>query len=99
MADNLGVNPNPPEPMDTVEIAFKYVGDYIDEHNVDSTDEYQLLLVSHQFVLGSWKTVVISTLPDGYMYEVTYAAERGDLYLNIYQKVGVETYSNISTAF
>jgi hypothetical protein len=43
--------------------------------------------------------VVISTLPDGYMYEVTYAAERGDLYLNIYQKVGVETYSNISTAF
>lgn len=64
------------------------VREYIDKH-LEKTDEkptYQVYVVWFTYVLGSWKCLVSSTLPDGMYYEVTYSVVKNEMYLDAYKK-------------
>lgn len=43
-------------------------------------------VVSFHFVLGSWKALVSTTLPDGMYYEVTYNTVKKETYITSYKQ-------------
>ena len=58
---------------------------------VEKTDEVLLTVDSvyvvwFAYVLGNWKALVSTTVPDGQYYEVTYRDETGEMYLDVYKK-------------
>lgn len=64
------------------------VRQYIDQNleKTDKTPTYQVYVVWFTYVLGSWKCLVSSTLPDGMYYEVTYSVTKNEMYLDAYKK-------------
>lgn len=38
------------------------------------------------YILGGWKALVSTTLPDDQYYEVTYDREKGQTYIDVYKK-------------
>lgn len=73
------------------DVARKIVFDYVtprlektDTHITFGLDE--VYVVWYGFVLGSWKALVSTTLPDGMYYEVTYNGKVGEYYLDAYKK-------------
>ena len=66
------------------------VRDYYNSR-VEKTDEVLLTVDSvyvvwFAYVLGNWKALVSTTVPDGQYYEVTYRDETGEMYLDVYKK-------------
>jgi len=68
-----------------------WVFDYIkprlektDRHVTFSLDE--VYVVWFTFVLGNWKALVSTTLPDGMYYEVTRNDAKGETYIDAYKK-------------
>lgn len=47
------------------------------------------------FILGGWKALVSTTLPDGKYYEVTYDKLKDLTYLDTYQKISNEAVAGI----
>lgn len=92
MADNTGSNPNHPDvnefPRIAREIVFRQVKrtlEKTDTHITFSKDE--VYVVWFCFILGGWKALVSTTLPDGRYYEVTYDKNRDKVYLDTYAKL------------
>lgn len=52
----------------------------------DPTPEYDVYVVWFAYVLGGWKALVSTTLPDQMYYEVTYNKEKKETYLDAYKK-------------
>lgn len=82
MADNLkGIPFNTDnEGIDFPEMAKRLVYDWargglavVQEHPTFSLDE--VYIVSFTYILGNWKALVSTSLPDGRYYEVTYKPE------------------------
>lgn len=74
-----------------VEKAKKKVFDYVkarlektDTHVTFSEDD--VYDVWSCYILGHWKALVSTTLPDGMYYEVTYNSEKHETYLDAYKK-------------
>lgn len=68
-------------------IVFQYIKpklEVTDTHITFSQDE--VYIVWFTYVLGSWKALISTTLPDGMYYEVTYNVARGETYLDAYKK-------------
>ena|SRR6187549_1049755 len=68
-------------------VVFDYVKQRLektDTHVTFGPDE--VYVVWFTFVLGNWKALVSTTLPDGMYYEVTYRAEKHETYLDAYKK-------------
>jgi hypothetical protein len=67
------------------------VYDYI-RPRLEKTDKHVLFgpgdiyCVWFSYVLGSWKALVSTTLPDGMYYEVTYNSAKAETYLDAYKK-------------
>lgn len=81
MADNLGVNPTPIDPTEDLTIkAMALVG------AIENLDRKQIKLVSFHYILGYWKGLLTTTIPDGKIFEVTYNKEKGEAYIDIYIK-------------
>lgn len=80
MADNLKGIPfsNDDEGKSFPEIAKELVG------NVTEGDVY---VVWFAYVLGSWKALCSTNLPDGMYYEVTYHHERKVVFMDTYLKI------------
>lgn len=91
MADNLNVNPVPAVPDTHAEKARRLVFNYVKER-LEKTDthvtfaEDEVYVVWFTFILGSWKALVSTTLPDGMYYEVTYNKAKGETYVDAYKK-------------
>lgn len=92
MADNMGANPNPPQPMDLPGLARKVVFDYVADR-LEKTDLHitfaldEVYVVWFAFTLGNWKALVSTSLPDGRYYEVTYNPASTEIYLDAYVKI------------
>ncbi len=76
MADNLGVNPTPVDPSNFPEVArditFNHIKARLEKtgtHVTFSKDE--VYVVWFAFILGHWKALISTSLPDGRYYEVT----------------------------
>ena len=70
-------------------IAVTNVHAYILEHldKSDSTPEFDVYVVWFCYILGGWKCLVSTTLPDGMYYEMTYNKDNGSFYLDAYKKI------------
>ena len=84
-------NPNPIDPRDHAAKARRFVFEYVkarlektDTHVTFSEDEVYVVMFT--FVLGSYKALLSTTLPDGMYYEVTYNRPREETYLDAYKK-------------
>jgi hypothetical protein len=53
-------------------------------HPTFALDEVKIVWFA--YVLGNWKAIVITTLPDECLYEVTHNAAKGETYLDKYLK-------------
>ena len=83
-------NPNPINPADNQIKARILVVDYFNNH-VEKTDALSIgiddtYVVWFTFVLGNWKALISTTVPDGMYYEVTYNRDKGEAYLDAYKK-------------
>ena len=54
---------------------------------VRTVTDGEVYVVWFAYVLGAWKAVCSTDLPDGRYYEVTYNPRKGVAYLDIYVKV------------
>ena len=89
MADNLDVNPREVESRDLPTVARSYVQVFA-QNNLEKTDphvEFNTYVVWFAFVLGGWKALVSTTLPDGRYYEVTYDKHKNAVYIDTYVKI------------
>lgn len=81
----------PPMPEDGAQKARAKVFNYVKER-LEKTDVHvtfgpdEVYVVWYTFVLGHWKALVSTTLPDGMYYEVTYNANKAETYLDAYKK-------------
>lgn len=50
-------------------------------------------VVWFSYILGGWKALVTTSIPDGLYYEVTHNPKKGETYLDEYQKVSNHVYS------
>lgn len=77
--------------MEPKEIAKKVVFDYV-KPRLEKTDAHitfapdEVYVVWFSFVLGNWKALVSTTLPDGMYYEVTYNSVKMEIYIDAYKK-------------
>lgn len=69
-------------------IAVENVDTYVREHldKSDPTPEFSVYVVWFCYILGGWKCLVSTTLPDGMYYEVTYDIYNRAIYLDAYKK-------------
>lgn len=68
-------------------VVFKYVRDHLEK--TDTHVKFELsdvYVVSFTYILGNWKAMVSTTLPDGMYYEVTYDKNKLQTYLDAYKK-------------
>lgn len=63
--------------------AYEGLGEYFN-HPTFSKDE--VYVVWYCFILGGWKALISTTLPDGRYYEVTYDKNKKQVYLDTYRK-------------
>lgn len=95
MADNLGVNPGTPAAQrrskfpDMARGAVAALAQEIHEKtdpalNLQSDDVYT---VWSCFILGDYKALISTTIPDGRYYEVTFNTRKNEMYIDVYVKV------------
>lgn len=69
-------------------IALREVDNYVTSHldKSDPAPEFEVYIVWFCYILGGWKCLVSTTLPDGMYYEVTYDKSKNAMYLDAYKK-------------
>lgn len=92
MADNLEVVTNRPDPKNHPAVARRHVFDVI-KANLEKTDlhitfaEDEVYVVWFCYILGGWKALCSTTLPDGRYYEATFNKDKDEVYIDTYVKV------------
>jgi hypothetical protein len=69
------------------QVVFEYIKPRLektDKHVTFSLEE--TYVVWFTYILGNWKALVSTTLPDGMYYEVTYNTSKNEIYLDAYKK-------------
>jgi hypothetical protein len=66
------------------EIVASYIASHLDV--TDASPDFEIYVVWFNFVLGNWKALVSTSLPDGMYYEVTHNGAKGETYLDAYKK-------------
>lgn len=69
-------------------VAIDEVTNYIHQHldKTDPTPTFDVYVVWFCYILGGWKCLVSTTIPDGMYYEVTYDKNKDAIYLDAYKK-------------
>lgn len=92
VADNLEVVTNRPDPKNLPDVARRHVFDAV-KVNLEKTDlhitfsEDEVYVVWFAFILGGWKALCSTTLPDGRYYEATFNKDKQQVYIDTYLKV------------
>lgn len=77
--------------MTQQEIAKDLVFDYV-KARLEKTDTHvtfardEVYVVWFAFILGNWKALLSTTLPDGMYYEVTHNTGKAETYIDAYKK-------------
>lgn len=73
---------------DLTKRALDEVSKYIERHldKSDGVADFGVFVVWQVCVLGNFKWLISSTLPDGMYYEVTYSRDKQEFYLDAYRK-------------
>jgi hypothetical protein len=88
-----------PEQMDPTveqgnvpEFARKVVFDYVSD-NLEKTELHirfrleDVYVIWFGYILGNWRAVIQTNLPNGQLYEVVMDRARGEIYINTYVKI------------
>jgi hypothetical protein len=77
------------EPTDFPAKAKSLVDDWVQKRMLETggATQYDLYVVWFCYILGGWKALVCTTLPDGMYFEVTHNAGKSETYLDAYQKI------------
>ena len=68
-------------------IVFEYVKAHLEKTDTHVTfAEDEVYVVWFCFILGGWKALVSTSLPDGMYYEVTHNVSKSETYLDAYKK-------------
>lgn len=69
-------------------VAIDEVTNYIYQRldKTDPTPTFDVYVVWFCYILGGWKCLVSTTIPDGMYYEVTYDKNKDAIYLDAYKK-------------
>lgn len=66
---------------------FEYIKPRLEKTDTHVTfSEDEVYVVWFTYILGHWKTLISTTLPDGMYYEVTYNSSKNETYLDAYKK-------------
>lgn len=87
--------------QDRIERAKQLVREHVRERT-DKSDppvEFDVRVVWFCYILGGWKALVSTTLPDGKYYEVTHNRNNGETYLDVYLKLYNQRVVNTSELF
>ena len=68
------------------EIVYEYVTAQIDKTDNVKFSAEDVYVVWYNFTLGNSKALLSTNLPDGMYYEVTYNANRDEIYFDAYKK-------------
>lgn len=68
-------------------LVFNYVQDQLDNTEGYSFAKDDVFIVWFCYILGGWKALVATTLPDDKYYEVTYNKDKRETYIDAYAKV------------
>ena len=74
--------------MDRTQVALELVKNYANEH-LDRSDQdidFDIYVVWQCCILGNYKWLISTTIPDGMYYEVTYDSDVGSYYFDAYKK-------------
>lgn len=83
--------PRPAEGSTLQDKARQCVFEYI-KPKLEKTDDHvtfneeDVYIVIFSYILGNWKALVSTTLPDGMYYEVTYNKAKRETYIDAYKK-------------
>lgn len=73
--------------QDARKIVYDYVKDRLEKTDTHVTfGEDEVYVVWFSFILGDWKALISTTLPDGMYYEVTRNSTKEETYLDAYKK-------------
>jgi len=82
------------------EIVFNYVVAQLEKTNSEIRfDPGDVLVTWFAYVLGNWKAMVTTNLPDGMYYEVTHNALRKATFLDAYKKCDDVSYPDTGLEF
>ena len=71
-----------------IEIMKQIVRDYAKRH-LDKTDgeqDFDVYVVWQCKALQNWKALLLTSLPDGMYYELTYNGDKKEMYVDAYKK-------------
>ena len=82
----LQVTENSPYPIIARALVFNYVREHLDPTDGTKFEFDDVYVVSFAYVMGNYKCLLSTTLPDGMYYEVTYDRDRCLAYLDVYKR-------------
>src|SRR5689334_20192030 len=82
----LQVTENSPYPIIARALVFNYVQEHLDPTDRTSFEFDDVYVVSFAYVMGNYKCLLSTTLPDGMYYEVTYDRDKCLAYLDAYKR-------------
>lgn len=87
MADNIAGIPfsSDDEGINFVERAKDLVFE-VANHEITAVQKDEIYVVWFAFVLGNWKALISTSIPDGRIYEVTHNKAKGESYVDSYIK-------------
>jgi hypothetical protein len=69
------------------DIAFAYIKDRLEKTDIHVTfSRDEVYIVWSCYILGGWKCLISTTLPDGMYYEITYDRNNLCTYIDAYKK-------------
>jgi hypothetical protein len=69
------------------EIVYRFVAERLEKTDTHVTfNRSNVYIVQFTYILGNWKALISTTLPDGMYYEVTFNAVRDEAYVDSYKK-------------
>lgn len=93
MSEETSILTTPPGPVYTENhmlkarlLVLKYFNEKVEKTDGFKIIEEQIYIVWWSYVLGGWKALISTTIPDGMYYEVTYNKTKGETYLDAYKK-------------
>jgi hypothetical protein len=65
---------------------YTYAVEHLDKTDEVTFSEEDVYIVWYCYILGGWKALVSTNLPDGMYYEVTFDKEKNRVYFDAYKK-------------